>query len=70
MQSLSGTGALRIAFEFMKLWYPYDVKVWAPNPTWPTHHFIAKGAQFESDSYRYYDAEQKKFRLDWMADDL
>ena len=72
VQSLSGTGALRIAFEFMRLWYPYseNVKVWAPEPTWPTHHFIANGAHFESASYRYFDSRQKRFNLEWMAQDI
>lgn len=47
IQSLSGTGALRIAMEFLREWYPVqDSKVWAPDPTWPTHHFIARGARF------------------------
>ena len=55
----------------MKLWYPYtNVKVWAPSPTWPTHHFIANGAHFQSDSYRYYDANQKCFKMEWMVQDL
>ncbi len=72
VQSLSGTGALRIAMEFLREWYPSASvsKVWAPHPTWPTHHSIAKGAHFDSGSYRYYDYGRKRFNVEWMLSDL
>jgi aspartate aminotransferase, mitochondrial len=36
-QALSGTGALRIGFEFLRRFAGKDVKVYVPSPTWPNH---------------------------------
>lgn len=47
-QSLSGTGCLRLGFEFLKEWYPNkSAKIYVPDPTWPTHRGIATKAGFE-----------------------
>jgi aspartate aminotransferase len=41
-QSISGTGSLRVGFEFLAQWYPKKgAKVIVPDPTWPTHPTIA-----------------------------
>jgi len=46
-QSISGTGALRVGFEFLRQWYPNkNAKVYVPDPTWPTHRGIAEKAGF------------------------
>lgn len=42
VQALSGTGALRVGFEFLKLFLAADVYV--PNPTWVTHCSIINKA--------------------------
>jgi len=39
-QALSGTGALRIGFEFLHEWIPSKVLV--SNPTWANHHNIIR----------------------------
>ena len=38
VQSLSGTGALRIAGEFIKMYSP--AVVYCSDPTWGNHHTI------------------------------
>lgn len=40
VQSLSGTGALRVGFEFLHEWIPSKVLV--PNPTWANHHNVIR----------------------------
>lgn len=37
VQSLSGTGALRIAAAFIKRWFPAGTTVYVSNPTWCMH---------------------------------
>jgi len=70
-QSLSGTGSLRVGFDFLREWYPYkDAKVYIADPTWPTHGGIAARAGFESVKYRYYDRENKGFDCAGMLEDL
>jgi aspartate aminotransferase len=70
-QSISGTGSLRVGFEFLKQWYPNkDAKVYVPNPTWPTHRGIAEKAGFEWGHYRYYDTKVRGFDRDGMLEDL
>jgi len=47
-QSLSGTGALRLGFEFFKGWFPNKhAKILISNPSWPTHKGIATRAGYE-----------------------
>jgi aspartate/tyrosine/aromatic aminotransferase len=50
-----GTGALRVAGDFLKTSLPHS-GVWVSKPTWPNHHgvFTAAGAHLEE--YPYFDA--------------
>uniref|UniRef100_A0A915E9V0 Aspartate aminotransferase, mitochondrial n=1 Tax=Ditylenchus dipsaci TaxID=166011 RepID=A0A915E9V0_9BILA len=34
VQSISGTGALRVGAEFLSKWFPHNKVVYQPNPTW------------------------------------
>ena len=61
-QSLGGTGALRIAAEFVKR-QTNSQNVWISTPTWPNHNAIFKAVGINIREYRYYDAEHKA--LDW-----
>ena len=61
-QSLGGTGALRIAAEFVKR-QTNSQNVWISTPTWPNHNAIFKAVGINIREYRYYDAERKA--LDW-----
>ncbi|HDR1022813.1 TPA: aspartate/tyrosine/aromatic aminotransferase [Pasteurella multocida] len=62
VQSLGGTGALRIAAEFIKR-QTKSQNVWISTPTWPNHNAIFKAVGMTIREYRYYDAENKC--LDW-----
>jgi len=59
IQSLSGTGALRVAGDFMKRFIdlPNNAKgnIYLPNPTWGNHIPIFRDAGFEIKTYRYYN---------------
>ncbi|AWX15365.1 aromatic amino acid aminotransferase [Mergibacter septicus] len=61
-QSLGGTGALRIAAEFIKR----QVKaknIWISTPTWPNHNAIFNSVGINICDYRYYN--QQNHNLDW-----
>ncbi|ABR74928.1 aromatic amino acid aminotransferase [Actinobacillus succinogenes] len=62
VQSLGGTGALRIAAEFIKRQTKAQ-NVWISNPTWPNHNAIFNAVGMTIRDYRWYDAEKKA--LDW-----
>lgn len=70
-QSLSGTGALRLGFEFLKGWFPNKhAKIWVSNPTWPTHKGIAARAGFETKEYTYFSRKTRGLDFDGMVKDL
>mmetsp|Transcript_5431 Transcript_5431/g.10935 ORF Transcript_5431/g.10935 Transcript_5431/m.10935 type:complete len:418 (-) Transcript_5431:350-1603(-) len=52
VQTLSGTGALRVAAEFISMYNP-GVTVYCSDPTWGNHHAIFKKAGLVTKTYRY-----------------
>lgn len=59
-QSLSGTGAIRLGFEFLSKFYPTKgAEVLIPNPTWPIHKTIADITGFKWNHYRYFNPKNK-----------
>lgn len=69
VQTLSGTGALRMGAEFLKR-FAKDAKVLISNPTWGTHISIMEHAGVEYQKYRYWDAENRNLNLPGMLEDL
>lgn len=55
VQSLGGTGALKIGADFLKQLTPKS-KVYVSDPTWDNHRAIFRGAGFEVLDYPYFDA--------------
>jgi aromatic-amino-acid transaminase len=68
-QAPGGTGALRVAGEFIKRQLG-DVKIWISNPTWANHHGVFNAAGLETTQYAYYDAEAKDKDFAAMVADL
>lgn len=52
VQTLSGTGALRIACAFLQRFMPGDKTVWLPSPTWGNHLPIAGDSGLGVKRYR------------------
>lgn len=69
VQSLGGTGALRIAAEFVKRQTKAQ-NVWISNPTWPNHNAIFNAVGMTIREYRWYDAEKKALDWDGFMEDL
>ena len=53
-----GTGALRIAGEFINTCSP-GATIWVSNPTWANHQGVFTAAGLKVESYPYYDYENK-----------
>nr|WP_297474871.1 amino acid aminotransferase [uncultured Photobacterium sp.] len=68
-QAPGGTGALRVAAEFIKRQLG-DVTVWISNPTWANHHGVFGAAGLETNTYSYYNAQTKDIDFDAMIVDL
>ncbi|OIN23506.1 amino acid aminotransferase [Vibrio barjaei] len=68
-QAPGGTGALRVAGEFIKRQLG-EVKIWISNPTWANHNGVFSAAGIETAQYRYYNAETKDKDFAGMVADL
>lgn len=70
VQSLSGTGSLRIGAEFLKRFGGVDT-VMCSSPTWGNHNTIFKDCKYaEVLPYRYYDSATRGFDFRGMVEDL
>ncbi|EGR33572.1 hypothetical protein IMG5_049480 [Ichthyophthirius multifiliis] len=68
VQAISGTGSLRIGFEFLQKFTPGEVYV--SNPTWGNHHDIIRCAGLTFKNYPYYNAQKKGLDFEGMYNTL
>ncbi len=68
-QAPGGTGALRVAGEFIKRQLSSS-KIWISNPTWANHNGVFSAAGLETAQYGYYNAESKDKDFNAMVDSL
>jgi len=64
-----GTGAVRQAFELIKMANP-SARVFVSDPTWPNHVSILNYVGIECVVYRYFDRETRGVNFDGMIEDL
>jgi aspartate aminotransferase len=70
IQTLSGTGALRVAGEFLAQTLGYSV-VYGSGPTWENHKLVFINAGFkEYRTYRYWNPATRGLDLNGMLEDL
>lgn len=69
IQTPGGSAALKIAADFLKLYFPAS-SVWLSDPTWDNHRLIFERSGFEVKQYPYYHYEQGALRFDVMLDAL
>ncbi|WP_071059016.1 amino acid aminotransferase [Pelistega sp. MC2] len=67
IQTLGGSGALKIGADFLKKWFPQS-KAYVSDPTWDNHRSIFEGAGFDVGIYPYYDAEKIDVKFKDMLD--
>lgn len=65
-QTIGGTGALRLAAEFLK--DSVGSEIFIPEPTWSNHKLIFSHAHFTLNNYNYFDAETRTLDFESICD--
>lgn len=68
VQSLGGTGALKLGADFIKNFLPISTKVWLSDPSWENHRALFEMAGFIVNNYPYYDSVTHEINFDNMLD--
>ncbi|MCW8040615.1 MULTISPECIES: amino acid aminotransferase [Acinetobacter] len=69
IQTLGGSGALKVGADFLKKYFPQS-DVWVSQPTWENHIAIFNGAGIASHFYPYFDEKTNGVNLPAMLDTL
>ncbi|UIF90350.1 amino acid aminotransferase [Cupriavidus sp. UYPR2.512] len=69
LQTLGGSGALRVGADFLKRYYP-QAQVWISDPSWENHRVVFERAGFTVNTYPYYDDATGGLKFDAMMDAL
>ena len=69
IQTLGGSGALKVGADFLKNYFP-NSEVWVSQPTWDNHVAIFNGAGLKTHYYPYFDAETRGVDFDGMLSTL
>ena len=69
VQTLGGSGALRVGADFLKRYFP-EAQVWISDPSWENHRVIFERTGFTVNTYPYYDDATGGLRFDAMMDAL
>ncbi|WP_199073436.1 MULTISPECIES: amino acid aminotransferase [unclassified Erwinia] len=69
LQTLGGSGALKVGADFIKCYFPQS-QVWVSDPTWENHVAIFAGAGFSVNTYPWYDTETHGVRFTAFIDAL
>merc|ERR1712029_828127 len=70
VQTISGTGSLRVGANFLAKWFPGNKVVYLPTPSWGNHTPIFKHAGMDVKSYRYYDKATCGFDFAGACEDI
>lgn len=70
VQTISGTGALRIGAAFVQAFFPGSKDVYLPTPSWGNHTPIFKHAGCNVKAYRYYDPKTCGFDFAGALEDM
>ncbi|NQV26508.1 MAG: aspartate/tyrosine/aromatic aminotransferase [Rhodopirellula sp.] len=64
-QTPGGTGALRVAADFVHQNFP-SASIWCSTPTWPNHPKVFQAAGVNVKNYPYFDAGSQGVNIDGM----
>jgi aromatic-amino-acid transaminase len=65
MQSIGGTGALRLGAELIRQFFPGSA-LYVSDPSWENHKMLFQGSGLTVGSYPYYDAKTNGLKTDEM----
>lgn len=69
IQTLGGSGALKVGADFLKKYFP-ESDIWVSQPTWDNHIAIFNGAGVNSHFYPYFDASTNGVNVPAMLEEL
>ncbi|TRY54573.1 hypothetical protein DNTS_001574 [Danionella cerebrum] len=70
VQTISGTGSLRIGANFLSRFHTVARDVYLPKPSWGNHTPIFRDAGLQLKAYRYYDPATCGFDFSGALDDI
>ncbi|XP_006878783.1 PREDICTED: aspartate aminotransferase, mitochondrial isoform X2 [Elephantulus edwardii] len=70
VQTISGTGALRIGASFLQRFFKFSRDVFLPKPSWGNHTPIFRDAGMQLHGYRYYDPKTCGFDFSGAIEDI
>lgn len=72
MQTISGTGALKVAATFLRTFTPGGTQILLPKPTWVNHHAIFNTSGFGGmvREYRYFDKSTNGMDVSGCLEDI
>ena len=70
VQTLGGTGGLKIGADFLKKVLSGTARVLISDPSWENHRALFTRAGYEVGAYRYYCAASRGIHLEGMLEDL
>jgi len=65
VQTLGGTGGLRVGGDFLRRTAP-KAELWISDPSWENHRAVFENAGFKVNAYPYYDAKTRGVNFDGM----
>ncbi len=65
VQTLGGTGGLRVGGDFLRRTAP-KAELWISDPSWENHRAVFENAGFKVNTYAYYDAKTRGVNFDAM----
>jgi aspartate aminotransferase len=68
-QTPGGTGALRVAADFLAK-NTTAKRIWVSNPSWPNHKSVFNSAGLEVCEYDYYDAQKHSLNFEGLINSL
>jgi aromatic-amino-acid transaminase len=69
VQTLGGTGGLKVGADFLRRLNP-NAEVWISDPSWENHRALFENAGFVVQNYPYYDAASHGIRFQPMMEAL
>lgn len=70
IQTISGTGALRMGTAYLNSFHSGNKAVYMPTPTWGNHVPVCTHAGLKVEKYRYYDPKTCGLDFNGMAEDI
>lgn len=70
VQTVGGSGGLRVGLTLIKKFYNGKKIVFIPNPSWKYHEYIIRSTGLEVGTYKYYDPTTRDIDFNSMVEDI